>query len=432
MNNMEIREIYNKFLSSTGICIDTRTVSDGNLFIALTGDNFNANKFAEEALLKGCKFAIIDDKDYYLDNRFILVDNSLKTLQELAMLHRSEFNIPVVAITGTNGKTTSKELINSVLKEKYNVTATAGNFNNHIGLPLTLLSINDNTDIALVEIGANHPGEIMDLCEIARPDHGLITNIGQAHLEGFGSLENIIKTKKELFDFLIENNGTLFVNLDNLHIKNMYPDKSDYSFGMNTAANIQGRILKSDPFLVIEWTKEPENIQIHSRLVGSYNLENLLATICVGKFFNVDDKVIKHGIESFIPDNNRSQFVESENNSIILDAYNANPSSMKAALMNFISFRAEKKILILGDMLELGEVSDLEHINIIDFLTDQKFEHVILVGEIFSGQNLPENFISFSNTDDLIKHLEFNPPNSAAILVKGSRKIGLEKVIPFL
>lgn len=429
---MNTREIYKIFTGSAGICTDTRNIIRGSIFIALKGDNFNANKFASEAIKNGCTHAIIDEKEYSYDDRFILVENCLNTLQQLALIHRKTFNIPVIAITGTNGKTTTKELIVSVLEKKYRLTATKGNLNNHIGLPLTLLSINNKTEICLVEMGANHSGEIMHLCLLARPAYGLITNVGHAHLEGFGSFEAIIKTKKELFDYLVSNDGTLFINTDNQFVKDMYPARTGNTYGTDPDASVSGKIIQSDPFLSIEWSNKTGKTIINSKLIGFYNFENIMAAICVGSYFDVNYKDIKEGLEEYIPDNNRSQYIKTKRNTILLDAYNANPTSMVAALNNFLQIEAISKILILGDMLELGGSTDKEHKKVIDIIIDKGVETVFLVGNIFSGQSFPDYFLSFADTDSLIKHIKNKPPDSSTILIKGSRLIELERVVEFL
>ena len=429
---MDIREIYRLFSDSSGICLDSRNIIKDSIFIALHGDNYNANEFALEAINNGCSYAVVDEKIYSNDKRIIFVENSLNTLQELALIHRKTFSIPVIALTGTNGKTNTKELIVSVLKKKYNLTATIGNLNNHIGLPLTILSINNETEICIVEMGANHLGEIMALCKIARPEFGLITNVGKAHLEGFGSFEAIVKTKKELFDYLVDNKGTLFINTDNKFVKGMYPGRIENTFGTNPDSSITGSIIKYDPFLKLEWLYKTSKNIINSKLIGSYNFENIMAAICVGMYFDVNTKDIIQGIEEYIPNNNRSQLLKTEKNTLLLDAYNANPTSMSSAINNFLQIKVENKILILGDMLELGTASVEEHKNIIELIIENKFKNVFLVGQLFSELNIPDNFFSFPDTANLINYFKSNPPISSTILIKGSRKIGLEKLVELL
>ncbi|MFC2132925.1 UDP-N-acetylmuramoyl-tripeptide--D-alanyl-D-alanine ligase [Bacteroidota bacterium] len=435
---MDLQAIYKIFRLSSGICIDSRKVSKNSIFIALKGDNFNGNKFASKAIENGCTNAIIDDANYYHNESYILVDNCLDTLQKLATFHRKAFNIPVIAITGTNGKTTSKELIASVLKKKFNTIATIGNFNNHIGLPLTLLSINKETEICIVEMGANHSGEIKQLCEIAQPTSGLITNIGYAHIEGFGSIEGIINAKKELFDYLVNFNGQLFVNSNSQEVSKLYPGQEEKSYGSSDHSSYIGNILSCDPFLCISWQKKSDLNKsltlkqnsdsriIKTNLIGSYNFENVMSAICLGDYFNVDDQLIKEGIEEYSPDNNRSQYYKSGNNDIFLDAYNANPTSMIAALDNFLKLNSKNKVIILGDMLELGISSKEEHIKIIKYISNNRFQSVFLVGKIFSSLNLPEDYTAFENTSFLKEYLKKNNIKSSSILLKGSRKIGLE------
>lgn len=440
---MEITEIHKIFLASSGICTDSRKIKKNSVFIALKGENFNGNLFAANAIKKGCLCAIVDEKEYCTSKKIILVNNCLTTLQELALFHRKKNNIPVIAITGTNGKTTTKELITRVLGKKYQIHANKGNLNNHIGVPLTLLSITKKTEICIVEMGANHIGEINHLCQIAQPTLGLITNIGHAHIEGFGSLEGVIKAKKELFDFLIENDGILFVNKDNIHVRELVPGKCDFSYGISKDNSIFGIINSIDPFLSISWgTNIKQNINnttnkkairnINTQLVGSYNFENVLSAICIGKYYMICDKDIKDSIEGYIPENNRSQLFVSKRNTILLDAYNANPSSMKAALENFSDMKAAHKVIILGDMLELGKTSIEEHLKIVKYLSDKKFQKIYLVGSIFSGLDLPKKISSFKSTTELKKHLGNNTIDSSTILLKASRRIGLEDLVSLL
>lgn len=409
-----LSKIYNQFLLSPKISTDSRTIINDSIFFALKGENFNGNKFAAEALEKGAALSVVDEKDYCdtNDSRIILVDDSLKTLQELAIFHRSQFQFPVIGITGTNGKTTTKELVAGVLSLKYRVKATSGNLNNHIGVPLTILSVDkDNTDFCIVEMGANHVGEIAALCEIAKPNYGLITSIGKAHLEGFGSLENIIKTKLELYDFIAKNNGTLFVNSENEILMNNLPDVKCVFYGENG-----------------EWrTENGELIVFDSKMYGKYNLTNMLAAACVGNFFEVPGDCILFYLNNYSPENNRSQVVKIGNNTIISDAYNANPSSMEIALDEFDLLDAEGKILVIGDMFELGEASMKEHEIIVDRIRKIKTEKVFLVGKTFSELN--SEYESFLSVDELIKNLDISKLTNKTILIKGSRAMKLEKLI---
>ncbi|MCD6113437.1 MAG: UDP-N-acetylmuramoyl-tripeptide--D-alanyl-D-alanine ligase [Bacteroidales bacterium] len=424
----KIEEIYNLFNSFPNINTDSRKTIDNSLFFALKGENFNGNKFAEIALKNGAEYAIIDEKKFKKNNRYILVDNVLETLQKLAEFHRNKFNIPVIAITGTNGKTTTKELIHQILSKKYNTIATPGNFNNHIGVPLSLLSINKTTEIAIIEMGANHTKEISSLCKIAKPNYGLITNIGKAHLEGFKNIQGVIDTKNELYSYLYKNNGIAFVNKNNNILLNLSKNLKKIFYGTTDDCYCFGNTLEINPFLKIFYNNKKQIIQ--SQLIGDYNLENILSAICVGKYFKVDDKDIINAVEDYKPCNNRSQFVKTERNNIILDAYNANPVSVKAAINNFNLLRSDNKIVILGDMLELGDESISEHKNIIDLLSKSGFKNVILIGEIFSSINT--KFKTYKNTNIALQNLKNENISSADILIKGSRKNYLEKLIKIL
>jgi UDP-N-acetylmuramoyl-tripeptide--D-alanyl-D-alanine ligase len=337
MKIMSIEEIYSLFLKHPAICTDSRKAEKYGIFFSLKGDNFNGNAFAEIALENGCKYAFIDEAVYYKDNRYIIVENALNTLQELAKHHRSKLKIPVIGITGTNGKTTTKELIKAVLEKKFNTLATEGNLNNHIGVPQTILKITGKTEIAIIEMGANHIGEIAELCKISKPDHGIITNIGKAHLEGFGSFEGIVKAKKELYDHIEQNNGLLFVNKDNQLLSEMASRIKKITYGKSASADHTGSIKNTEPFIEIVWKNTATNktFLIKSKLVGAYNFENIMAAVAIGSYFEVDVSLIKEAIEAYTPSNNRSQIIKSSNNTIIMDAYNANPSSMEAAINNF-------------------------------------------------------------------------------------------------
>jgi UDP-N-acetylmuramoyl-tripeptide--D-alanyl-D-alanine ligase len=345
---MNTEQLHKLFLDSTGASTDTRKITNGNIFFALTGETFNGNLFAEKAIELGASYAIIDDENYMKpNNKIILVENVLKTLQDLAKFHRKYLNIPIVALTGSNGKTTSKELICAVLKEKYNAVATQGNLNNHIGVPLTLLSMNKKTEIGIVEMGANHHGEIAALCEIALPDFGYITNFGKAHLEGFGSLEGVIKAKTELYEHLRENNKTVFVNDDdNIQVEKAKGINS-FTFGVkNSGSRVEVELVEANTFLNLKFN----NIEINTNMIGRYNFSNLAAAIAIGTYFEVSPKAIKTGLENYTPSNNRSQIIKLGTNTILMDAYNANPTSMHAALDNFNLLDAKNKIVIMGDV----------------------------------------------------------------------------------
>jgi len=423
-----IKKLYGLFLEYPSISTDSRNIIKGSLFFALKGDNFNGNKYAEDALSKGASYAIIDEKQYQKDNRFFLVKDVLESLQELAKFHRQQLNFPIIAITGTNGKTTTKELIRQVLSEKYITKATTGNLNNHIGVPLTLLSFSKELEMGIVEMGANHRNEIAGLCEITQPNFGLITNIGKAHLEGFGSYEGVIMAKSELYSYLRNNQGKIFFNEDNELLKEIGQDISHISYGSSKKSNIRGELAKPFPYISIDYFENKKALRINSNLVGTYNFENMMAAICIGKYFNVDSDQIKKALESYHPKNQRSQFLKTKSNEVIIDAYNANPTSMKAAIESFAQSPMTEKTLILGDMLELGKDSLKEHKNIIGLIKGQ-FKSVFLVGEQFciaaKGSGIP----CFKSTDKLLKHLNDHPLTKTSILLKASRGIRIENVL---
>lgn len=428
---MDISQIYELFVKHPQVTTDSRNCPQGSLFIALKGSNFNGNQYAESALEKGCSYAIVDEPEFAKDERIILVDDCLKTLQQLANYHRRKLKTPILGITGTNGKTTTKELIANVLSKEFNVVFTQGNLNNHIGVPLTLLKLTHETEIAIVEMGANHPGEIKILAEIAEPNFGLITNIGRAHLEGFGSFENIIKTKTELYDFIrSQKNGKLFVDIDNPILKEKSEGITIVTYGMDETAFLKGKILSNNPFLEIEWTFFDKSYQVRTHLIGEYNFSNIMAAIAVGKFFGVNVKDICGALAEYMPTNNRSQLKQTEHNTLIVDAYNANPTSMSAALENFNKIAGQKKALILGDMLELGVESDDEHLKIIDFIEKNLYEKVYLVGQQFKKLN--RNASAFETVKELTEVLRKEPLSGYTVLVKGSHGIHLEKCLELL
>ncbi len=428
---MGIEALYRKFNQCTGINTDTRNIDKDSMFFALKGPNFNANLYAAEALNKGSKFAVVDDPEVVLSDQFILVDDSLSTLQQLSKYHRKKLSKPIIGITGSNGKTTTKELINEILSTQYKVAATKGNLNNHIGVPLTLLSIDHEDDIAIVEMGANHEGEIAFLCNLSRPDYGLITNIGKAHLEGFGSLDKIITTKKALYDSVEKKGGLVFINksdrlLSNISLKNncsYYLDKD----GLN------GKLIESKSGqMIFKYTySDYQSPQIKTHLIGDYNLENAMAAIAIGINFKIEHKNIVKALESYKPQNNRSQWFETARNNIILDAYNANPTSTLAALNHFLSIKNENKLAILGDMLELGDFAMEEHQQIIDFTVTNNIE-TLFVGTIYATCKHLEKNKSYSYTDELIEFLKQNTILNKTILLKGSRGIKLEKLLEYL
>ena len=415
-----MQTLYKLYSESYLVDIDTRTIREGSIFFAIKGEKFNGNEFVEQALEKGASYAVIDQSEYKINDQTILVKDALKTLQQLATYHRNKLGIPIIALTGSNGKTTTKELINQVLSEKFMVTATKGNFNNHIGVPLTLLSMTPETEIGVVEMGANHKNEIKFLSEIVRPDYGLITNFGKAHLEGFGSMEGIIKGKSELYDFLRDNGKAAIVNSnDSLQVLN--------SRGINRIFISESIKLNSvSPYLSLSF----ENLIIKSNLVGDYNFNNIAIAIAIGSLFDITPQQIKIAIERYVPTNNRSQIIQKGELKIVLDAYNANPSSMKYSIESFSNINGEYKMVILGDMFELGEYSDIEHQKIVDLLIEHNFDKCCLVGDLFYKTRSPfEKFHSFDNLKNFIKE---NPIEKGNILIKGSRGMSLERVLEFI
>ena len=425
---MKIDAIHQLFLDCTSICTDTRKVKNNCLFFALSGEKFNGNTFANEALTKGAKYAIIDDAKFKTTDNTILVENSLKTLQELATYHREYLGLKIIALTGSNGKTTTKELINVVLSKKYNTTATVGNLNNHIGVPLTLLSMDKNTEIGIVEMGANHKKEIAFLCNIAKPDYGYITNFGKAHLEGFGGIEGVIKGKSEMYDYLIGINKLVFYNAeDTIQEEKLRDYKSKVGFSNNNTTDYNYTLLDTNPFVSFK----TEDIVIKSNLIGAYNFTNLCAASTIGRHFEVTLNQIQTAVKDYTPTNNRSQIINQGSNSIILDAYNANPSSMDVALKNFSLQDAKNKIAILGDMFELGDSAPEEHQNIVNLLSFLDIDKVILVGENFYSTNTDnsnlEKYKSFEDFKNNYKTIK-----NSALLIKGSRGMALERVLELI
>lgn len=432
-----LKTLYKLFLNSFGISTDTRTIQENQIYFALKGDNFDGNKYAEMALEKGALCVVVDDASVLInkqDKPYFLVSDVLDTLQRLAKYHREIIKIPVLAITGTNGKTTTKELIYTTLSEKYNVFATQGNLNNHIGVPLSLLSITEMHEIAIIEMGANHQGEIAILCDIAKPNYGLITNIGKAHLEGFESEDGILRTKKELFDYISNNEGMFFYNLEELNIHDFaksYSNIITYS-KLEENSNYKYKVTNSK----IASSISVSDITIQSNLFGDYNAQNLAAAYAVGQHFKVSNLQCKHALELYTPKNNRSQIVKTEANELIVDAYNANPTSLRLAISQFLSLSNTGKVIIIGDMFELGTFSDVEHQNMVDLLENNinGFEKVFLVGECFSKTDVKhiEKICSFTNREDLERELEVSKLQDKLILLKASRGIGLEKVVKLL
>ncbi len=426
-----IDDLYGIFCNYPEVSIDTRQIQPGSIFFGIRGPNYNGSEFGAEALEKGAAYAVVDETVRSRDDRFIRVKDPLVTLQKLATHHRSNVKVEILAITGSNGKTTTKELCSAILSKKFNVSATEGNLNNHIGVPLTLLSLSGDTEIGIIEMGANHHGEIAALCNIARPDYGLITNIGRAHLEGFGSIEGVRKTKGELFEFLMKNQKTVFVNESDQQVKSLIASGyRDTVFYQNDFCS--GTIVSLDPFLILDIRIGDRTFTVRTNLIGRYNVENILAAVTVGNYFGVSDETIKQAIEGYQPDNFRSQFIDSGRNKIVMDAYNANPSSMILAIDNFLEMAGEKKILIIGQMLELGKTSHAEHRKIIEYLHNRPHDDVIFIGDHFIEAGKGFRFRFYSSVDEFIHELIPSEIHSSLILIKGSRGNRLEKLLPLL
>lgn len=429
-----MNHLHSIFLSCSSISTDTRTISKDCMFFCLKGENFNGNKFAREALDKGAKYVIIDEADSYIDNRTILVDNCLKSLQELANYHRKLFNIPVIGITGSNGKTTTKELIAHLLSQAYRVLYTKGNLNNHIGVPLTLLNIKSHHEIAIIEMGANHPQDIQELCEIAEPNFGIITNIGKAHLLGFKNIEGVISTKTDLYRAVSKNNGKLFVNIDDAILMQNIPADTHvtyYSGKSNSLAMINGTLTRLTPFIHLKWSSsEYTSDEISTQIIGEYNYYNLLAAITIANHFTVSPEQINNGIVSYRNENNRSQLKQTDSNELILDAYNANPSSMASAIASFSKIERTNKLMILGDMFELGDESFIEHKKIIE-LAEQSQIPVFFIGKYFY-EHKADNHNFFQTKDDFMTYITTNKLRNKFILLKGSRGIALEGLLTVL
>ena len=427
---MNISKIYALFNQNNSVSIDTRSIKPKDIFFAIKGPNFDGNNFALEAIKKGASYVISDNSTISKkSDKIIYVDNSIKALQKLANYHRRKLNTKIIAITGSNGKTTSKELILNVLKSKYKTTATKGNLNNHLGVPLSLLEINENTDFGIIEMGANHINEISQLCKIAEPNFGYITNFGNAHLEGFGSIEGVIKGKSELYNYLINNKSLIFNNSENIKQNSLINNyKNTYSFGINSESNCIINKSDSENSLNVSY----QNKIIKSTIYGDYNFENICIAIAIGEYFEVDFKNIKQGIESYLPNNNRSQISVKNNNTIILDAYNANPTSMSLALESFKKTNYKNKMIIVGDMFELGKDSNHYHQEIINRLEKINDCIIYIVGEYFCNTKHSDKIKSFSTTKELINNLSKTNVSNYSILIKGSRGMQLEKIIEFI
>ncbi|MFL1683821.1 MULTISPECIES: UDP-N-acetylmuramoyl-tripeptide--D-alanyl-D-alanine ligase [Bacteroidales] len=428
---MEINDLYTLYKQYPTITTDSRKCVPGSIFFALKGENFNGNQFATQALKEGCSYAIVDEADYVTDDkRIILVDNCLSTLQALAHYHRKILGLPIIGITGTNGKTTTKELTAACLAQKFNVLATEGNLNNHIGVPLTLLKLTSSHEIAIIEMGASHPGDIKELVEITEPNYGIITNVGKAHLQGFGSFEGVLQTKCEMYDFIRTHKGHIFIQHENLYLQPQSNGIEKTEYGISENLFISGSIIDCSPFLFFEMKHNNISIKIQTQLIGSYNLTNALAAAAIAVYFGVKPNKIKDAIETYIPQNKRSQLQKTKYNTLIIDAYNANPTSMGAALDNFVQIKANHKAVILGNMGELGIESENEHRKIIGRLQEANFDKVLLSGNEFC--KIDNNFECFSSTNNLIEELKKNPLKGYTILIKGSRSTQLERCIEWL
>ncbi len=423
-----IAQLHEIFLASTGVSTDSRKIFSGCMFFALKGDNFNGNKYAADALLQGAAYAVTDEDVDAPAEKVLRVENVLSALQQLATFHRRYLGIPIFAITGTNGKTTTKELVTAVLKQKFDTVSTQGNLNNHIGVPLTLLSMSKSTQLGVVEMGANHRHEIAELCSIAQPNAGLITNVGKAHLEGFGSFEGVKKTKAELYDYLVQHGGQAFALSDSTDLKEMLRIHKVHDailYGLKEFGAAVEAETESNPFLSL---RMPDGAKLQTKLVGGYNAPNVLAAIAVGRYFGVEENKIREAIENNVPQNNRSQLVKTAANTVVMDAYNANPTSMAAAVTNFAKMQADKKLLILGDMLELGRDSLSEHQRLVELLKNSGFTSVCLVGKNFCEAAEKSVYLTFGDSDTLCEYLKKEQPKGFSILVKGSRGVQLEKV----
>lgn len=428
--NMEIAELYKCFMECGKVTTDSRNCPEGSMFIALKGETFNGNAFAAQALKQGCRYAVIDESEYAGEGT-ILVDNCLQALQQLANYHRRQLKTPVIGITGTNGKTTTKELISTVLSRKFNTLYTEGNFNNHIGVPLTLLRLTKEHEMAVVEMGANHPGEIKTLVHIAEPDYGIITNVGKAHLQGFGSFEGVIRTKGELYDFLRAKGGaTIFIQNENPYLNGIAEGLTCVRYGQTAGLYVSGELISCSPFLSFRWTAEGVSHEVNTHLIGSYNLDNMLAAAAIGRYFGVSDDDISSALVSYLPHNNRSQLKETADNKLIVDAYNANPTSMMAALKNFRQVEASHKMVILGDMKELGEASREEHQKVVDYLKECGFDRVVLVGPEFAAAT--HSYQTFQHVDEVLADIRMHKPQGYYILIKGSNSMKLSQLPEYL
>lgn len=427
-----LEEIYTIFKTIRKISTDSRHVINGSLFFALRGERFDGNDFVMEALEKGASYAITDKPGLPDDSRLIRVEDTLATLQQLAILHRNSLNIPVIAIAGSNGKTTTKELIAAVLSTKYQVAVTRGNLNNHIGVPLTILSIEEKDKLAVVEIGANHQGEHQLLCQISQPTHGIVTNIGKDHLQGFGGTEGVLKAYSEIYHYMLDHSCLAFVNADDPLLMRLSTGIPRVTYGSGPEADFKGKLLSPVPVLKVSIQFPDQSLEISTQLVGAYNFSNVMAAACIGNYFGVEANLIRKAIEEYRPENYRSQLIITTRNTVIMDAYNANPSSMEAAIKNFMGFPGKGKVLILGDMLELGEAAQEEHLRILHLAQQAEAETIMLVGQHFAQAASDHQVKIFPSAKDLSAFLKENPLTGKTILIKGSRGIALETILEYL
>lgn len=428
----KMEHLYSHFLESSGVQTDTRTITENCLFFCLKGANFDGNQFAADAIAKGALYAVIDNPDYTIVGKTVLVEDTLVALQQLALHHRRQFTIPVIGITGSNGKTTSKELIATILETQFRVLYTKGNLNNHIGVPLTLLQLNATHELAVIEMGANKPGDIRELAEIAEPTYGIITNIGRAHLEGFKNLEGVIRTKSELYQFIAANGGELFVNADDTILQNILsPAVPTHTYG--TSGEVKGELLRLSPFVEMSWSSETYNSpELKTHLVGQYNFINFLAAIRIGLHFGISPENCNAAVEGYTPSNNRSQVTQTDRNTLIVDCYNANPTSMRSAIDSFALIDNHAKIFILGDMREMGDDAELVHEEIVQRTIDHRLSGFFIGEEFLKWKHMHPQAIFLKSTEPLSEHFSQNPPEGLLILLKGSRGIQLEKLLPLL
>lgn len=427
-----MEQLYALFLECNSVQTDTRSISPNCLFFCLKGGNFDGNKFALEAIEKGARYAVIDNPEFAIEGKTFLVEDTLMVLQELARYHRRKFTLPVIGITGSNGKTTSKELIATILQTQYNVLFTEGNLNNHIGVPLTLLRLNNTHQMAVIEMGANKPGDIRELAEIVEPTHGIITNIGRAHLEGFKSLEGVITTKSELYHFIDQSSGKLFVNSGDTTLMNVIPQSVECAT-YGDGGEVQGKLVKLTPFVEMSWSyMEYTSPVLKTQLVGQYNFINFLAAIRIGLYFGITPENCNKAIESYSPSNNRSQVTKTERNTLIVDCYNANPTSMRSALDSFALIENPAKIFILGDMREMGNDAEMVHEEIVELTIKHRLSGFFVGEEFLKWKHLHPSAIFLKSTEPLIEHFTHTPPSDLLILLKGSRGVQLEKLIPLL